>query len=78
MTEQHDAATAATEVEELRQRVAELEGRSSRRTMLRLAGAAVVGGVAASVAGAQPAAATTGAMQFGAPNCIAPVVAAAG
>lgn len=67
MAEQHDSA-ATTEVEELRRRVAELEGRSSRRHMLRLAGAAVVGGVAASAVGAQPAAATTGAMQFGAPN----------
>ena len=68
MAQQDNELTAATEVEELRQRVAELEGRSTRRNMLRLAGAAVVGGVAASVAGAQPAAATTGAMQYGATN----------
>ena len=68
MAQQDDTTTAATEVEELRQRVAELEGRSTRRNMLRLAGAAVVGGVAASVAGAQPAAATSGTMQYGVSN----------
>ena len=67
------------EVRELRLRVAELEGqvatqvqpseeRSTRRGMLRLAGAAVVGGAAASLVGAQPAAALSGAMSYGAVN----------
>ena len=68
MAQQDDTTAAAMEVEELRQRVAELEGRSTRRNMLRLAGAAVVGGVAASVAGAQPAAASSGYMQYGVSN----------
>ncbi len=44
------------------------EQRSTRRGMLRLAGAAVLGGATASLVGAQPAAAASGAMQFGAPN----------
>jgi hypothetical protein len=72
-------AAVLAELSELRQRVAELEAqtalespaaeeRSTRRGMLRLAGAAVVGGAAASLVGAQPAAATTGPMSFGAGN----------
>jgi hypothetical protein len=66
------------ELRALRQRVAELEGqaageapteeRSTRRGILRLAGAAVVGGTAASLASARPAAAVSGAMMFGASN----------
>jgi len=47
---------------------ASAERSATRRGMLRLAGAAVVGGAAASLLGAQPAAATTGAMEFGAAN----------
>ncbi|MCE9621218.1 MAG: hypothetical protein K8R99_02615 [Actinomycetia bacterium] len=67
----------AAELSDLRRRFAELEAkvahqapqeeRSTRRGMLRLAGAAVVGGAAASLLGAQPAAAA-GAMNFGAIN----------
>ena len=44
------------------------EERSTRRGMLRLAGAAVVGGAAASLVGAQPAAAVPAAMFYGASN----------
>ena len=71
-------AEVLAELRELRQRVVELEAqtaieppaeeRSTRRGMLRLAGAAVAGGAAASLLGAQPAAATTGAMMFGLTN----------
>lgn len=57
------------ELARLRARVEELEGegRTNRRGALRLAGAAAVGGAAA-LLGSQPAAALTGAMQFGASN----------
>ncbi|MBI4885264.1 MAG: hypothetical protein HY826_14545 [Actinobacteria bacterium] len=77
MAEVNDVDVLA-EIRELRHRLAELEAhvapqdptdeRSTRRGMLRLAGAAVVGGAAASLLGAQPAAANSGAMQFGATN----------
>ena len=50
---------------EARLEVPPVEERSTRRGMLRLAGAAVVGGAAASLIGTQPAAATIGNLQFG-------------
>ncbi|CAN5442815.1 hypothetical protein BH10ACT2_BH10ACT2_21370 [soil metagenome] len=75
-----DVAEVLAELTTLRQRVADLEAqlpeandevessaqdRSTRRGMLRLAGAAVAGGAAASLLGAQPAAATPGIMNYG-------------
>jgi len=76
--DQGQGADIATEIRELRRRLAELEAhvadqastddRATRRGMLRLAGAAVVGGAAATLLGAQPAAAATGNMQYGASN----------
>lgn len=81
MDELHDV-DVLTELRLLRRRVAELEARSSiespteerstRRGMLRLAGAAVVGGAAASVLGAQPVAASSGVMVYGGFNDAGP------
>ena len=68
------------EIGELRRRLADVEAqlavatapeatqRSTRRGLLRLAGAAVVGGAATALIGAQPAAAGTGNMLYGASN----------
>jgi hypothetical protein len=73
-----DKVDVLAELQALRQRVAEFEERvespppleegSTRRGMLRLAGAAVVGGAAASLVSAHPAAAVSGTMMFGASN----------
>lgn len=61
-----------SELQFLRAEVAELrareEVRSSRRGLLRLAGAAAVAGGAAALTGSQPAAATVGTMSFGSVN----------